>query len=139
MRHRIAFEDQLAQVPLFAGLSRDDLHQVSRLAVRAHEGTGTHLVREGERGDELLVILEGTVDVRHERDVLATLHAGDHLGEVALLDPRARRTASVVATSPVTVAYLGRHEFDLMIRQSVDFVLALLAVMAIRIIDQETD
>jgi CRP/FNR family transcriptional regulator, cyclic AMP receptor protein len=138
VRHRIAFEDQLAQVPLFAGLSRDDLHQVSRLAVRAHEGIGTHLVREGERGDELLVILEGTVDVRHERDVLATLHAGDHLGEVALLDPRARHTASVVATTPVTVAYLGRHEFDLMIRQSVDFVLALLAVMAIRIADQET-
>jgi CRP-like cAMP-binding protein len=137
VRRRISFEDQLAQVPLFAGLSRDDLHQVSRLAVRAHEGSGTQLVREGERGDELLVIIEGTVDVRHERDVLATLHAGDHLGEVALLDPRARRTASVVATTPVTVAYLGRHEFEFMIRESVDFVLALLTTMATRMGDPE--
>jgi CRP/FNR family transcriptional regulator, cyclic AMP receptor protein len=137
VRRRVSFEDQLAQVPLFAGLSRDDLHRVSRLAVRTQEGTGTHLVREGERGDELLVILDGTVDVRHGHDVLATLHTGDHLGEVALLDPRARRTASVVATTPVTVAYLGRHEFELMVRESVGFVLALLATMARRITDQQ--
>lgn len=135
MRRRISFEDQLARVPLFAGLSHDDLHQVSRLAMRAQEGAGTHLVREGERGDELLVILDGTVEVRHERQVLATLHPGDHVGEVALLDPRARRTASIVATTPVTVAYLGRHEFELMIRQSADFVLALLAGMARRLGD----
>jgi CRP/FNR family transcriptional regulator, cyclic AMP receptor protein len=137
VKRRVAFEDQLAQVPLFAGLSSDDLHRLTRLAVRAQEGSGTHLVREGERGDELIVILDGTVDVRHHHTVVATLHPGDHLGEVALLDGRARRTASVVATSPVTVAYLGRHEFELFTRESVGFVLALLATMTLRITDDD--
>lgn len=138
MRHRISFEDELAQVPLFAGLSPDELRRVSRLAVRAREGAGTPLVREGERGDELLVVLDGTVEVRHDGRVLASLHAGDHLGEVALLDARARRTASVVAATRVTVAYLGRQQFEVLIRESVEFVLALLATMAPRITDAET-
>jgi CRP-like cAMP-binding protein len=138
VKHRVSFEDELARVPLFAGLAPDELHRLSRLAVRAREGAGTPLVREGERGDELLVVLDGTVEVRHDGRVLATLHAGDHLGEVALLDARARRTATVVAASRVTVAYLGRQQFDVLIEESVDFVLALLATMAARITDPDT-
>lgn len=137
MKHRITFEDELGRVPLFAGLPPDVRRQLSRLAVRTREGAGARIVREGERGDELLVVLEGTVEVRHDGQVLAHLHAGDHLGEVALLDARARRTATVIATTPVTVAYLGRHQFDLLVRDSVEFVMALLAAMVPRIADRD--
>jgi CRP-like cAMP-binding protein len=135
MRRRASLHEQLAMVPLFATMSEPERLRVSSLAVRAHEATGTPLVREGERGDEFIVILEGTVEVRLEGRVLATLGVGDHLGEIALLDQRARRTANVVATGPVTIAYLGRHEFAQLIAESAEFRLAILAAMAARVAD----
>ena len=68
--------------------------------------------KEGERGDELVVLLEGNVEVRRDGAVLATLGPGDHFGEMALLDDTARRSATVVAVTPVVVAYVSRHHFD---------------------------
>jgi CRP-like cAMP-binding protein len=68
--------------------------------------------REGERGDELVVLLEGTVEVRREGAVLVQLGAGDHFGEMALLDDGARRSATVVAVTRVVVAYFSRRHFE---------------------------
>jgi CRP-like cAMP-binding protein len=67
---------------------------------------------QGERGDELVVLLEGTVEVRRDETVLAQLGPGDHFGEMALLDDTALRSATVVAVTPVVVAYVSRHHFD---------------------------
>ena len=44
--------------------------------------------------------------------MLAQLGPGDHFGEMALLDDTARRSATVVAVTPVLVAYVSRHHFD---------------------------
>ena len=68
--------------------------------------------KEGERGDEIVVLLDGEVEVRHDGAVLAQLGPGDHFGEMALLDDTARRSATVVAVTPVVVAYVSRHHFD---------------------------
>ena len=50
--------------------------------------------------------------MRHDGAVLAQLGPGDHFGEMALLDDTARRSATVVAVTPVVVAYVSRHHFD---------------------------
>ena len=68
--------------------------------------------KEGERGDELVVILEGEVEVRRDGAVLARLGPGEIVGEVALLDDAARRTATVIACTPVAVAYISRHDVE---------------------------
>ena len=111
-RHREAFERELASSKLFAELTPDQIHDLARATTRAHEPTGAVFSKEGERGDELVVLLEGTVEVRRGGTVLARLGPGDHFGEIALLDDDARRSATVVAVTPVTVAYVSRHHFD---------------------------
>jgi CRP/FNR family transcriptional regulator, cyclic AMP receptor protein len=138
VNRRASLQVQLAGVPLFAAMPEPELRRVAALAVRVREATGTPLVREGERGDEFIVILEGTVEVRHEGHILATLGVGDHIGEIALVDDRARRTATVIATTPVTVAYLGRHEFAELIAESPSFRRAILTAMAARLADLDT-
>jgi CRP-like cAMP-binding protein len=111
-RQQAEFERELAAAPLFAAFDADQIHELARAATRVHEPKGMVFSKEGERGDELVVLLEGTVEVRHGDTVLATLGPGDHFGEMALLDDSARRSASVVATTPVVVAYVSRHHFD---------------------------
>jgi CRP-like cAMP-binding protein len=110
--HRRAFQDQLGAVPLFAGLAPEELAHIARFAARIHEPAGEVLTKEGERGDELMVVLEGEVEVRHGESVLGRLGPGDHLGEIALLHDDARRSATAVATTPVVIAFIARGDFE---------------------------
>ena len=111
-RNRASLEAQLAGVPLFAELTPEEISRIAAAATRAREPAGMLFSKEGERGDELVIVLDGEVEVRHDGRVLATLGPGEFVGEVALLDDGARRTATVVARTPVVVAYLGRYEFE---------------------------
>jgi CRP-like cAMP-binding protein len=118
-RHRRAsLQAQLASVPLFAALTDEQLQVLATHAIRAHEPAGMIFSKEGERGDEFVVVLEGQVEVRRGTELLATLGPGDYVGEIALLDKRARRTATVIARTPVVVAYLTRHDFALLLADS---------------------
>jgi CRP/FNR family cyclic AMP-dependent transcriptional regulator len=104
--------DELAALPLFSDLTPDQLRHLAHVAARVQEPKGEVLTKEGERGHELMIVLDGTVEVRHDGRVLATLGPGDVLGEVALFEPEARRTATSVATTRVTVAFVARHDLD---------------------------
>jgi CRP/FNR family transcriptional regulator, cyclic AMP receptor protein len=86
----------LALVPLFADFSADQLAGLAQRASSVHVDAGHTLLRRGERGDSLYVVLDGTLcayteDDRGHRVELRTLAAGDWFGEIALLDggPRA--------------------------------------------------
>jgi len=109
---RVSLEEQLGKVPLFENLSDVDLAHVAHLAVRVREPKGAMLAKEGEPGHEFLIVLEGEVDIRHGDRVVTSLGPGAYLGEIALLDDRSSRTATVVATTPVAIAFIGRQEFD---------------------------
>lgn len=111
-RNQDTFKRELAASTLFATLDPGHVHELAQTATRAREPKGMVFSKEGERGDELVVLLEGTVEVRRNGVVLAKLGPGDHFGEIALLDDTAIRSATVVAITPVVVAYLSRHHFD---------------------------
>jgi CRP-like cAMP-binding protein len=101
----------LAGVPLFADLSRHDLERIARWADEIDLPAGRHLLDQGAFPHEFFVLLDGTVDVCRDDDVVATLEAGDFFGEIAILQGE-RRTASVVASSPVRVAVMLPRDFD---------------------------
>jgi CRP-like cAMP-binding protein len=111
-RHQEAFERELAGSALFSALDPEQVRELARTATRAREPKGMVFSEQGERGDELVVLLEGTVEVRRDETVLAQLGPGDHFGVMALLDDTALRSATVVAVTPVVVAYVSRHHFD---------------------------
>ena len=74
---------------------------------------GVELIREGEGGDFMLMIIEGKVEVQ-KRDrwntpqVIAIVDAGKVLGEMSMIDGEAR-FATCVAAEPVLVAMLDRE------------------------------
>jgi CRP-like cAMP-binding protein len=124
-----AFARELAASKLFSVFTPEQVHELARTAMRMHEPKGMVFAKEGERGDELVVVLEGEVEVRRDGQVLATLGAGEHVGEMALLDDTARRSATVVAVTPVVVAYVSRHHFDALLADSPELREAIVRVL----------
>jgi CRP/FNR family cyclic AMP-dependent transcriptional regulator len=101
---------KLADIPFFRGWTNDELAHIDRVADQVTYKPLEHLIKQGTTGYEFIVILEGEVDVIIDGHVVATLGAGDHVGEMALLDG-SPRNASVVAKSPVRALLVGSREF----------------------------
>jgi CRP/FNR family cyclic AMP-dependent transcriptional regulator len=102
-------EQKLRTVPLFAGLSRKELKELSTLTDEVAVPVGTQLINEGAFSYEFLLITSGSAEVRRGGSLVATLVEGDFVGEVgAMLD--ARRNASVVATSDMTAIVMTARD-----------------------------
>ena len=72
---------------------------------------GTRLTAEGSTGSEFFIIHTGHVAVQKHGIEVAVLGPGDHFGEIVMLDPRTRRTATVVAADDLQVKVFNRREF----------------------------
>ncbi len=107
---------ELAASVLFASFRREALEQIlTSTALRSYTEEEV-IVREGEPGSSLFLIVSGTVAVitRDENDLqipLAELGPGDFFGEVSLLTGRPR-TASIVALTSVLAIELDRADVD---------------------------
>jgi CRP/FNR family transcriptional regulator, cyclic AMP receptor protein len=134
MERHAWIDSQLAAVPLFQGLSKKQLRRISSLMTRVDRPAGQVLTREGESGQEFFIVLEGEVEVRQGDRVIATRGPGDYLGEIALLDKRPR-TATVVATTPVSVEVLSRREFMSLLAQAPELSEQIMATVAQRLAD----
>ena len=92
----------ISGVPLFQACSLPELTRVAGIMQQLDEPEGKVLIRQGEPGRDFFVLAEGAAEVRKGNRRVATLGPGDFVGEIALLT-NAPRTATVRATSPVTV------------------------------------
>jgi CRP/FNR family transcriptional regulator, cyclic AMP receptor protein len=58
---------------------------------------GTELIKQGESDNDIFIIVSGSFEMRVNGRRQTTRHVGTHIGEIALIDPTVRRTASAVA------------------------------------------
>jgi CRP-like cAMP-binding protein len=108
--------DKLADIPFFSGWTKEELAHIDRVAEWVTYKPLEQLIKQGTTGYEFIVILEGDVDVIIDGHVVASLGAGDHVGEMALLDG-APRNASVIATTAVRALLVGSREFRALVDQ----------------------
>jgi len=126
---RNPYHDQLRKVPLFAELHRDDLDRLGPISTELRIPAGEHLMREGEVAHEMFVILDGTLEVTRGGQPVATIGAGDFVGEMALLT-RSTRNSSVTATSDVTVLHIDGRAFGELLHKAPHIAVAMLPVVA---------
>lgn len=105
----------LAQVPLFAHLSPEELSALAALLHRRRFGKGEVIFHEGDVGTALYIIEEGEVRIvlrspEGKEVVLVLLGRGDIFGELALLDGEPR-SADAVAKEPSQLMVLRREDF----------------------------
>ena len=96
---------EIAAIPLFAGLSKDDQKIVAQYADEVDVSAGTKLAQEGKLAYEFFAIQDGTAEVTQGGQAIAQLGPGDFFGEIGLLAGD-RRVATVVATSKMSLIVL---------------------------------
>lgn len=100
----------LRRVPLFAGLERDELEEIGRIAEEVDAPAGKVLTHEGRHEGYFFVIVSGTVRVERGGKTVNTLGDGDFLGEIALLDG-GPRTATATTESPSDLIVMTHQRF----------------------------
>ncbi|HYN70617.1 MAG TPA: cyclic nucleotide-binding domain-containing protein [Candidatus Eisenbacteria bacterium] len=101
----------LREVPLFSDLDDRSLEAISVLAREVELPADQILMLEGEPGDAFYVIVDGTVRIERGGRTIRSMMAGGFLGEIALLDHRAR-TATAICVTDCRLLALQHHEFD---------------------------
>jgi CRP-like cAMP-binding protein len=100
----------LKDSPFFQGWTDDELEHFERIADRTRFAAGEVMIREGQPGQAFLILTAGEADVTRDGEPLARLAAGDHAGELALLDDSAA-SATVVAITDVEALVLHQRDF----------------------------
>jgi CRP-like cAMP-binding protein/Zn-dependent protease len=108
---------ELREHPVFRHLSSEALGDLIEHGGWVTASPGESLITQGAAGDAFFAIRSGRVDVIRDGTVVTQLAAGDHFGEVALLND-APRNASVVAHTPVRAFRLSRAGFDRVIAEA---------------------
>jgi small-conductance mechanosensitive channel/CRP-like cAMP-binding protein len=131
-------ERLLAGVDLFSTLPPDLRHQIAAASPMVVYGSGETVVRQGEGGQSMFVILSGTVSVQLEpsRKEVARIEPGGYFGEMSLLtgDPR---TATVLAVGDVTVVEIAADLFRRLASEHPEAIEKIATAAAIRRVELE--
>jgi CRP/FNR family cyclic AMP-dependent transcriptional regulator len=100
---------RLTAIPVFSDLSPQEANRLAAFATETSAAAGETLIKEGDFSVELLAIEEGTADVIHSGQRIASLGPGDLIGEMGLLERRPR-SADVIASSPMRLIKLTHWE-----------------------------
>jgi hypothetical protein len=109
----------LKRASIFDRVNSEDLAALARVATVAVYAPREVIVREGDAGDALFIIVRGSVGVVHDKLQVAVLGTGEPFGEMAVLD-REPRSASAVAVEETEVLWIGSDEFYEVLHEQVE-------------------
>ena len=101
----------LKKTELFSGIPEDTLVQAAEALEEVRYDQDDVIMREGEAGDTLYLIVEGNVKILKENIHVLTLKQGACIGEMAILDNEPR-SATIIAGSEVQALCLTRTAFQ---------------------------
>ncbi|HWF14927.1 MAG TPA: cyclic nucleotide-binding domain-containing protein [Acidimicrobiales bacterium] len=125
--------ETIKNAPLFANLSKKDIkHLVAALTERTIPA-GTVIIEQGKPGVGFFVIGGGSATVAVRGKAIQSLGAGDHFGEVALIDD-GPRMAEVKADTDMECCVLPAWQFRAFVHDHPDVAWALMQSLVKRIV-----
>jgi SulP family sulfate permease len=126
-------EVALPEVSLFAGFAPEDIRTLTAYMRRKTFDQGAVVFREGDAGDEVLIVTKGTASAYLQipggaNIRLATFAPGTVFGELAILD-RGPRSASVIADDELVCYGLSRTDYALLAEKSPPVAIQLMAAI----------
>jgi CRP-like cAMP-binding protein len=132
MRTRDEKIERLRSLPVFAGARTRELRAIAAGADVATASAGRVICRADRRALETYVVLDGAVDIVIAGSIVATLGAGELVGELAVLDGEPR-SADVVAATDVTLLAIHASALRGLVETSHSLRIALLRQLAERV------
>jgi len=118
---------------LYRGVSAMDLLEVFKDSEDKVEfSAGTVIIREGQEGNRMYVVMEGEVSIALGNKVVAMASAGEIVGEMALINSDLR-TATVTAQTDCLLAVIDQSSFESLLQHVPDFTLHVMNVLADRL------
>jgi PPM family protein phosphatase len=128
----------LARMPLFRPLNDREILRILQVTEVAAFKNGETVIQQGDKGEELFIVLTGKVKVMRGDAQLATLNPGDHVGEMALVRSQPR-SATVVSDGSSELMMIRRRDFFEILRKehqlAVKLLWQFLGVLADRLAD----
>jgi CRP/FNR family cyclic AMP-dependent transcriptional regulator len=124
--------EQLGRVPLFSACSARELASLGRFLKEVEFPAGREIVKQGQIGTGLHVIMEGETRVVVGGRTRRRLGPGAFFGEISLLD-RGPRTATVVADTSVRTLSLSAWNFRAALKEHPTLAVKMLEELASRI------
>src|SRR5918996_1071576 len=133
--------DELRRVPLFAGLSEEDLKQLYQMAETVTVPARQLVLQEGDPGDALYVVLDGELEITKRQGgqdiLLAGSRAGEFLGEMSLLE-QTPRSASVRTSQESRLLVISQAAFQTLLSCSPSAPLRILHTLTSRLRNNES-
>ena len=127
----------ISSIPLFGGLSEDQLRAVQRIAIDKQFTKGEALISEGDKGSGFFIIISGQVKVykvsaEGKEQILHIYGPGQPFGEVPVFAGQ-RFPANAMALTNMRVLFLPRNAFVKLIEDNPSLALKMLAVMSVKL------
>ena len=130
----------ISNVPLFATIPPHERAELASELQQISYPAGSILMREGERGDGVYIVLSGTFEIikelgTHEERLFGRRGAGEVVGEMGLLNQDGLRTASARAVSDAEVIRLTRPDFERLLGRYPTIAYEMLRMLSTRLRD----
>jgi len=123
---------RMKKVTILGALTHSQLETLAKWAEVVAFDPGETVVRRGDKGNGLYLILEGSAEVRRGNRALAKLGSGQFFGEMSLFDDEPR-SADVITLGPSKMVVLSKWEFWGFAASEPTVVLSVLAEMSRRL------
>lgn len=126
------YHEYLRQVPLFADLDTSELDHVAQAATDLEIDEGNVLMKEGALAHEMVVVMEGTLEVTRDGEHVADIGSGGFAGEMALLT-HSHRNSTVTAKTHCSILHIDGRAFSALLADVPEIAVKMLPVVAGRV------
>lgn len=130
-------QQQLASVPLLAGIENRVRRRLADIGKRRTYEAGETIVREGSTGTALYIVLSGLARVERGGEALGQLKSGDFFGELALIEEHPR-SASVIAVEETECLLFPAWEFTSLLEEHPEIAVPIMRVLIARLHRRES-
>ena len=111
MKFSKAIQKLFSEQPLFAGLNEQQQKDIAKILIEESFAQGDVIVKEGDMGNAVHMILDGSAEVISQQESITTLKPGDTIGEMSLFDQQPR-SADVVALEKTNTIYFNVDDLE---------------------------
>ncbi len=119
----------LKHVSLFSRFFVGDLGRVAEIAEEVVYPADSVIFREGDYGDTLFIIVDGSVQITRRGESLAVLGTRDHFGEMSILDGEPR-SATATAVNDCLLLKISQEDFHDILSSHFDTALAVIKTLS---------